>query len=50
MRISDPGSGSSTLGWILIRIRIHRFDDQKLKKSAAEIFYFFIQKLQFTYP
>jgi hypothetical protein len=33
-------------------IRIQGFNDQKLKKITAEIFYifFFDQKLQFTYP
>ncbi len=47
---SESGSGSSTLGWMPIRIRIQCFDDKKLEKlKENEILYLYDKKLQFTY-
>ncbi len=45
------GSGSGSRAWCWRPIRIQGFNDQKLKKNTAEIFFFFYdQKLQLTYP
>ncbi len=41
-------SGSSIFGWIPIRIQ--GFNNQKLNKNYSWKFFFFDQKLQFTYP